>query len=265
MKSLTYASIASGSCGNCHYISSKDTSILIDAGLSGKKIETNFKNLDIEIEKIKAIFITHEHKDHILGAGILSRRYNIPIYANEKTWQSMQKDLGKIKDENMKVLESGKKLDLDEMQITSFKINHDASDPVGYKIEYKNKSASIATDTGKIDDDMKKIIKGSNLVVLESNHDVEMLKMGSYPYYLKRRVLSNIGHLSNEHAADFCVELVKSGTKQILLAHLSKENNFPELAYETVKGILKMQGIEAQRDVLLNVLKRQLPFGLCDV
>ena len=254
---LKYCSIGSGSSGNCHYVGYKDTGILIDAGLSGKRITTGLDDINVNIDKIKGIFITHEHSDHIKGAGIISRKYDIPIFANIKTWCAMRDKLGDIKDTNMKVFENDRSYSLGDIIIRPFLIPHDASDAVGYNFYAENEKMSIATDIGCITDNIKRHLYKSKLVVLESNYDDNMLMMGSYPYSLKKRVQSEVGHLSNEDAARFCVELIKEGTERILLAHLSKENNFPELAYETSKGILNQNDIVVGQDVKLDVLARE--------
>ena len=254
---LKYCSIGSGSSGNCHYIGYKDTNILVDAGLSGKRISTGLEDLNIDASKLKGIFITHEHSDHIKGAGIISRKYDIPIFANIKTWCAMKDKLGQIEDRNMKVFENDKSYSLGDLIIRPFSISHDASDAVGYNFYADNEKMSIATDIGKITDNIRRHLYKSKLVVLESNYDPNMLMMGSYPYALKKRVMSEVGHLSNEDAANFCVELIKEGTERILLAHLSKENNFPELAYETSKGILTQNDIIVGQDVKLDVLLRE--------
>ncbi|MDB8794001.1 MBL fold metallo-hydrolase [Romboutsia sp. 1001216sp1] len=254
---LKYCSIGSGSSGNCHYIEYKDTGILVDAGLSGKRITTGLDDIGINMENIKGIFITHEHSDHIKGAGIMSRKYNIPIFANVKTWCAMKDKLGNIESNNMKVFENDKTYSLGDVVIRPFSIPHDASDAVGYNFYTGNDKMSIATDIGYIDDNIRRHLYKSKLVILESNYDPNMLMMGSYPYSLKKRVMSEEGHLSNEDAAKFCVELINNGTERILLAHLSKENNFPELAYETSKSILTQNDIIVGQDVKLDVLLRE--------
>lgn len=254
--SFNYASVASGSCGNCHYLEYNDTKILIDAGLSGKKIEENLRKLDKNLENTAGILITHEHTDHIKGAGILARRYNIPIYANRNTWDCMKDKLGKLKEDNIRFFDNDIPFIIGDINIKAFSIHHDAADPVGYTLNNGITKISVATDLGHVCDNIKNNLFESKLVVLESNHDVQMLKIGSYPYYLKQRVMSNKGHLSNEDAGKFCVELVKRGTEKILLAHLSKENNFPELAFETVKGVLKEKNISIGKNLELEVLRR---------
>ena len=254
---LKYCSIGSGSSGNCHYVGYKDTNILVDAGLSGKRITTGLKDIEVDIDKVKGIFITHEHSDHIKGAGIISRKFDIPIFANIKTWRSMKDKIGDIKDINMKVFENDKTYSLGDIIIRPFSIPHDSEDAVGYNFYAgTNDKLSIATDIGQITENIRKHLYKSKLVVLESNYDPNMIMMGSYPYSLKRRVMSEEGHLSNEDAGKFCVELVKEGTERILLAHLSKENNFPELAYETSKGILAQNNIIVGQDLKLDVLSR---------
>lgn len=254
---FNYISVASGSSGNCHYVGYNKTNLLVDAGLSGKKIEENLNDLNINLKNTAGILISHEHTDHIKGAGILSRRYNIPIYANENTWSAMKDKLGKMEEKNIRLFNNNVPFAIENIQINPFSIHHDAVDPVGFTFHNGKNKISIATDLGHICDEIRKNIYNSKIVVLESNHDVEMLKMGSYPYYLKKRVLSKEGHLSNEDAGKFCIELVKKGTEKILLAHLSRENNFPELAFETVKGILKEKSIHLGGHVELNVLNRE--------
>lgn len=253
---FNYISVASGSSGNCHYVGYKNTKILVDSGLSGKKIEENLNNLNINLKNTSGILISHEHTDHIKGAGILSRRYNIPIYANENTWGAMKDKVGKVEEENIRLFTNDAAFCIEDIEIKPFSIHHDAVDPVGFTFYNGNNKISIATDLGHICDKIRKNIYSSKIVVLESNHDVEMLKMGSYPYYLKKRVLSKEGHLSNEDAGRFSVELVENGAEKILLAHLSRENNFPELAFETVKGILKEKNINLGQHVELAVLNR---------
>lgn len=254
---FSYCSIGSGSSGNCHYVGYKKTKLIIDAGLSGKKTENNLAKADIDIKGVKGILITHEHSDHIKGAGILSRKHDIPIYTNKNTWEAMKDKIGNIKEHNIKIFESNVEFEIEDVLIKPFKIDHDAAEPVGYSFYNGKEKISIATDLGCINDNIRENVFDSRLVILESNYDEQILMMGSYPYYLKRRVLSNKGHLSNEDAAKFCIELINNGTETILLAHLSKENNFPELAYETSKGILSENNIKVDKDVNLKVLLRE--------
>lgn len=253
---MKYCSIASGSSGNCHYIGYKDTNILIDAGLSGKRITKGLDEIDIDANKLNGIFVTHEHSDHIKGIGVLSRKYDLPIFVNYKTWNAIKEKIGKVKEENIKIFENDKEYAIGDMGIKPFSITHDAVDPVGFKMTDGKKAISVATDIGHVSDNIKENLLGSKLIVLESNYDKEMLLMGSYTYALKKRVMSDIGHLSNEAAAKFAVELIKNGAENLLLAHLSRENNFPALAFETSNHILTENGMKIGKDANLEVLMR---------
>ena len=254
---MNFCSLYSGSSGNSIFVGSEKAKILIDAGLPGKKIDEALKQIGQNPSELDGIFITHEHIDHIKGVGVLSRKYDIPIFANVKTWCAMKDKLGDIKDSNMKVFENDRSYSLGDLIIRPFSISHDASDAVGYNFYAENEKMSIATDIGMITDNIRRHLYKSKLVILESNYDPNMLMMGSYPYSLKKRVMSDTGHLSNEDAAKFCIDLVKEGTERILLAHLSKENNFPELAYETSKSILAQNDIIIGQDIKLDVLLRE--------
>lgn len=254
---MNYCSIGSGSSGNCHYVGYKDTNILIDAGLSGKRITNGLNEIDVDASKLNGIFVTHEHTDHIKGVGILSRKYDLPIFINYKTWLAIENKIGKVKESNINIFENEEIYAIGDMAIKPFSITHDAADPVAFNLfNEKDEKISVATDIGHISDSIRENILGSKLVVLESNYDKEMLLMGSYTYMLKKRVMSDRGHLSNESAAKFAVDLIKNGTEDILLAHLSRENNFPALAFETSNSILTENGMKIGNDVNLDVLMR---------
>jgi len=254
-----YCSIASGSSGNCHYIETEEKKILIDAGLSGKKIQEGLTSIEVDPKTLDAIFVTHEHSDHIKGVGILSRRFDLPIYANEGTWEAMRDGLGKIKEENIKIFKTNEYMQLGDLKIHPFDIYHDAKEPVGYSLYFKDKKVSVVTDTGHICDNIKTSVKDSNLFVIESNHDVNMLRMGSYPWLLKKRVESDFGHLSNETAGHFIAELCNKKNEIVLLGHLSRENNFPELAMKTVENILLENQIIKGKDIQLEMANRDTP------
>ncbi len=253
---ITYCSLASGSSGNCHYISCKGKRILVDAGLSGKRIQNRLAEIDVNPEELTEIFVTHEHHDHICGVGVLSRRFDLPIYANGKTWEAMGEKLGRIKTKNIRTFTTNQPVFLEDLKITPYPIPHDAAEPVGFSIENSGRKISITTDLGYVSEDIIQQIKDSQLVVLESNHDVDMLKAGKYPYFLKRRILSDNGHLSNEVAGNTIVELVNNNVQNILLAHLSMENNFPELAMVTVKNILDSNKISMGKDIIVDLAHR---------
>lgn len=255
---MIFCSLYSGSSGNSIFLSSGSANILIDAGLSGKSIDKALNDINVQSKDIDGIFVTHEHSDHTKGVGILSRKYNIPIYANEQTWNAMAPALGNIKDENIKIIHNGS-VSIKDLDITSFNISHDAASPCGYSIHHGNKKACIATDLGYFTSEVKNAIIDADLVLLESNHDVEMLKFGPYPYPLKRRVLSNLGHLSNEDCGNAIVSITNEKYKRIILGHLSNTNNYPDLAFETVRSILVEEKIAVNKDLELTIAKRSTP------
>ncbi|AUS98527.1 MBL fold metallo-hydrolase [Clostridium thermosuccinogenes] len=253
---IKFCSLFSGSSGNSLYIEANGTKILIDAGLSGKRIIQALNSIGEQPSEISAVLVTHEHSDHIRGVGILSRKFNIPVYANEKTWDAMGTQIGPINADNMRCFTTGKEFEIGNLCIKPFPIPHDASEPVGFNFFAENKKVTTATDIGHITKEVLESLIESDLVLLESNHDIEMLKVGPYPWPLKRRILGDRGHLSNEMAGKVAVHMAQRGTRKFLLGHLSKENNFPELAYQTVYNALSEQKIKVGSDVTLEVAMR---------
>lgn len=253
---MKFCCLSSGSSGNCQYIGTDRIKILVDSGLSGKKIESLLSSIDVKASEIDYILVTHEHIDHVKGLGVMSRRYDIPIVANEKTWVSMRNSIGNIKEKNIKVINSEKGFELGDLGVYPFRIFHDAADPVGYCFYYKNKKVSIMTDTGWVNDSIIKTIKDSSLYLIESNHDIKLLKEGPYPWYLKRRILGTKGHLSNKDAAKILTEVLTGNGEIVLLGHLSKENNKPELAYDTVKEHIEIHGLKVQENITLDLTYR---------
>ncbi len=253
---LKFCSLSSGSSGNALYIESNKTKILVDAGFSGKTIEKLLLDANILPETLDAILITHEHSDHVKGAGVLSRRYNIPILANEETWLAMLKKVGKIDDKNIIVFKNDIDFTLRDLDIHPFSTYHDSANSCGFVLNKNNKKISILTDTGIINERMKKTISGSDIYLLEANHDINMLKNGSYSYNLKKRILSVRGHLSNEDCAYTLGELLTGKQEQVILAHLSEENNTEALAYNTVNHYLTGLGLDTTRDINLTLASR---------
>jgi len=241
------AVLSSGSKGNSTYIRAGNYSVLIDAGLSGKGLEARMDALDLDPADLDALLITHEHKDHIKGVGILSRRYNLPIYANDGTWGAAEAKLGKIKPENRRVFTED--FVIGELKFSPYAVSHDASQPVGYVCYADNKKIVLATDTGIMKQEIIDKIKGADFFVLESNHDLEMLMTGKYPYFLKNRIKGSEGHLSNDDTAALLPRLVKDNYPTVVLAHLSEENNNPKVAYITVNNALKEAGLEVKKDL----------------
>jgi phosphoribosyl 1,2-cyclic phosphodiesterase len=253
---MWFCSLYSGSSGNCIYVGANRTNILIDAGLSGKSIIGALDEIGISPKDLNAILVTHEHDDHIRGVGILSRRFNIPIFANNNTWMAMKGKVGEVKEENIKFLNSDEPFEIGDIDISPFKTPHDAAESVGFSFQNKGKKVSLATDIGHVNDYIINKIEGSDILLLESNHDVEMLKFGPYLYVLKRRILSDIGHLSNDDAGTAILKLIKDKYMTVILGHLSKQNNYPELAYKTVTTALEENGVNIEKDVAIHMASR---------
>lgn len=234
---MRMCSIASGSSGNCIYVGSDNTHLLIDTGISKKKIDEGLAELGLTGDDISGILITHEHSDHIQGLGVFCRKYEVPVYATKGTLIGIQnyKSLGKMPEGLYREIRKNESFEIGDLLVKPFEISHDANEPSGFRIEKEDKSVAVATDLGKFDDYTIENLKNLNGIVLEANHDVHMLEVGPYPYYLKQRVLGNHGHLSNELSGRLLCNILHDKLKFIMLGHLSKENNFPELAYETVK------------------------------
>lgn len=253
---IKFCSLSSGSSGNCQYIETEKARILVDGGFSGKRTEELLSSIGVEPKSLDGILVTHEHIDHVKGVGVLSRRYDLPIYANSNTWLGMEKLVGKIQEKNIKVFTSEEYLDIKDITVYPINISHDALEPVGYIFFYNKVKISIITDTGWVNDNMKAKIKGSNLYLMESNHDINMLKEGSYPWPLKQRILSVKGHLSNDDAGRVLGEVLTGKEEIILLGHLSQDNNTPDLAHKTVKNILLDKGINVDKDINLGLTYR---------
>ncbi|PRR82183.1 MBL fold metallo-hydrolase [Clostridium vincentii] len=263
---MIFCSLYSGSSGNSIFVSQDNTNILIDAGLPGKKIDEALKIIGQKGKELDGIFITHEHGDHIKGVGVLSRKYDIPIYANDKTWCAMERSIGNIKESNIKIIDRRSTVEVGGLSVKSFVIPHDAIAPVGYTIASKNKIVSVATDFGIFTEEIYSNIKDSDSILLECNHDISMLKYGPYPYSLKRRILSEVGHLSNDDCGKALVNIAKCGEgKKILLGHLSKTNNHPDLAFQTVLSIMQENGLIQGEDINVLMASRHEPSGYIEL
>lgn len=238
---MKFGTIASGSSGNCLYVGNEDTHILIDAGISCKRICEGLKSFELTGNDLQGILITHEHTDHVAGLGVLSRKFHIPIYGTEKTLKCIYEmgSLGKIDKELLCPIEEGKHFSIGNLSLESFSISHDALDPVSYIAYEGDKKLGMVTDLGYYDERIVECLKDSNLLYVEANHDIHMLQVGPYPYYLKRRILSDQGHLCNEKAAELVMDVMHDRLYQVILGHLSKENNYPDLALTTVKNEVK--------------------------
>lgn len=251
---IDFTTLISGSSGNAAYLTDGKTRLLIDCGMSGKQLAEALLKFDITPNALDALLITHEHIDHTKGAGVIARRYGLPVYATSGTHRSM--DAGKIDESQIKVIDTANDFEIGTIGVKAFPIPHDAAEPTGFNFYIDNQKLSVATDIGYMPSSLFEQIKGSNAILLESNHDVNMLQFGSYPFPLKQRILSDVGHLSNENAAKTALELVKSGTEHIMLGHLSKENNHPEIAMMETYNKLTASGVNVGEDMTLQIADR---------
>ena len=247
---MDFCSIASGSSGNCIYVGSDATHLLADVGISGKRTEAGLKELDLSMRDIDGVFITHEHADHVAGLGVLGRKYNMPIYATKGTIEAIKRNssLGEIPEELFMLVSADEKIIIKDLVCNPMKISHDAAEPVAYRISHGKKKVGIITDLGTYDDYTVESLKGMDALLLEANHDVNMLQVGPYPYHLKKRILGERGHLSNEMAGQLLCSLLHEKLQAVILGHLSKENNLPELAYEAVRVEVAMDKVRREEE-----------------
>jgi phosphoribosyl 1,2-cyclic phosphodiesterase len=253
--------LASGSSGNCYYLGTPEYGILIDAGIAVRTIIKSLKEKGIDFEKIMAVLVTHDHADHIKTVGCLGEKFHIPIYATERVHNGIDRSryVSETLTQSRMTIETGQPFTVRDFRIEAFEISHDSSENVGYHITHGDCRFTIATDVGYISDTVSRYLCCANHLVIEANYDEEMLLTGNYPNFLKERVASRTGHLSNRETADFLAMHCKPHWKNIWLCHLSRENNHPELAYKTVDFRMAKEGIRVGRDVALNVLKRMTP------
>ena len=234
---LELCSIASGSSGNCICVGTDDCHVLIDAGISGKKIENGLNEFDMTATDMQGILVTHEHIDHIAGLGVMARRYHIPIYATKATIGAIKctKSVGNIDDELFHPVEAGVDFTIGDIEFEPLHISHDAADPVAYRFKNENHAMAVVTDLGTYDDALVSKLQDLDGLLLEANHDINMLQTGAYPYPLKRRIMGDSGHLSNDRSGQLLCELLHDKFGSVILGHLSKENNYEKLAYEAVR------------------------------
>ena len=261
---LKCCSLYSGSSGNSFFIQTENTKILIDAGVSCKRIEVALDSFGITPYDIDALLITHEHIDHTKSIGTLSSKFNIPIFSNLETWNALTSTLPKLSTANVNFFTNNQPFELNDLKILPFSTPHDAANPCGFNIFKDKKKISIATDLGHVSADILKSLRNSSLVMLESNYDANVLQYSSYPYLLKQRICGPKGHLENCATGQAIAHLIGSGLEQALLIHLTKENNFPELALKTVTEELQRQKFSAS-SVSLNVAPRSSPSKLFEI
>ncbi|AQY52125.1 metallo-beta-lactamase [Listeria weihenstephanensis FSL R9-0317] len=256
---LRFSILASGSSGNATLIETADQTILVDCGLSGKKIENLFSEVGRSMTDVDAILVTHEHVDHIKGLGVLARRYEVPIYANAKTWMAMEPLIGEVNSDQKFQFDMETVKSFGSLQVESFGVSHDAAEPMFYIFHSGKKKFVMITDTGYVSDRMKGHIANADAYLFESNHDVEMLRMGRYPWNVKRRILGDEGHVSNEDAGIAMSEVIGDATKRIYLGHLSKDNNMKDLARMAVSQTLAGEGIIVGEQIELFDTDPELP------
>lgn len=255
--SLTFCTLFSGSSGNAIFLGGDEGALLVDCGMSGKQILAAMGEAGLDPKTLRGLLMTHEHSDHVRGAGIMSRQLHIPIYATQGTWLGMEGAIGPVKEQNRVVITAGESFFLSGFEVAPFSIPHDANDPVGYRFYQRRHSVAVATDLGHFSRAVEDAVCGAEVVLLESNHDPDLLRGNPrYPARLKTRILGKKGHLSNEDGAGAAVRLVESGTKHLLLGHLSSENNTPDMAYRATHTALTQAGIQVGEDVSLHVAAR---------
>jgi len=243
----------SSSSGNCTYIGSAGGGILIDAGVSAKKIALALRDICVDPGRIGAVFVTHEHNDHIAGLRVFCERNYIPVFARAGTLRALQ-EAGALTANIQASVMPGGGVEVNGILVQSFRTSHDSAEPCGFQCEAENgETFAVATDTGRLTEETQAALLGSGTVLLESNHEITMVQNGPYPYFLKQRILSDEGHLSNVACAEFLPRLLQSGTGRFILAHLSRENNTPEIAYATAKAAFDMAGAKAGVDYELKV------------
>ena len=253
---LTVCPLFSGSSGNSIYVSCGGVRLLVDAGVSAARVEANLAEIGVNISQIDAILVTHEHIDHVRALGVLCRKHGLPVYANEGTWNGILHMASGIPQRCRRVFYTGEDFYIGAMSVHPFPSPHDALEPVGYTLSCQGLSCGIATDIGHIEEGWLRAVSGCQALVLEANHDVEMVERGPYPQRLKKRILSRNGHLNNADCAKALVKLAGAGTRAAFLAHLSADNNLPELAYNTVCGALTEAGYDVGGAISVSVARR---------
>jgi len=261
---LKFCSLYSGSSGNCLFVQSKNTKILVDCGTSLKKVCEGLASINSSIEEIDAILVTHEHSDHVKSLSLVSHKFDIPVFANLETWNAIPDYTTKIASHNINIFKNDRDFKLNELTIHPFSTPHEAANSCGFNIHDGKKKLSIATDLGHINKKILKQLERSSFILLESNYEPEILKVSKYPFYLKRRIAGPNGHLSNTEASQTISSLMDKDLKEVMLGHLSKENNIPELAYQTVVNEL----IENNTDIKslkLSVASRYFPSKIINI
>lgn len=261
---LKFISFGSGSSGNCYFLATPSDALLIDIGVGVRGLKKASRNYGVSLSQIHHVFVTHDHADHIKSVGSFSADYNVPVYATREVHEGINRNYcvtKKLAPEMTRFVEAGKMVTIGDFCVTPFSVPHDSSDNVGYFIEAGGTNICLITDAGHVTDEMRDYIQRARHLIIEANHDEEMVMGGPYPHFLKERILSGTGHLSNRNSAEAIVQNMNEHLQNVWLCHLSEENNHPELARKTVESILRDYGIIAGHDIQLEVLKRTTPTG----
>ena len=265
---IKFLSLASGSSGNCYYLTDGKTSILIDGGVGIRTVKKIFKEYSIDINEVKAVFVTHDHADHIKAVGHLAGKHNLPIYTTKEIHEGIQKSYcmtEKLSEQHKRFINKGEVVKVDSLEITCFAVPHDSTDNVGYCIKIGGKYFTLITDIGRITPTITQYVQNSDYLVMEANYDMTMLANGPYPTHLKERIASGNGHLCNKELARFIADNYTSRLKNLWLCHLSKDNNHPELAMKTVESALNEKKIAVGKDINVVALRRTSPTGIFNI
>lgn len=260
---MLFCPLCSGSSGNASFLEAEGRRFLIDAGLTRKRIAALLESIGVPLHTIDAVFLTHEHVDHVAGAGVLARAHHIPVYAAADCFSALPPSVGEIPAACMRVFEPDREFFCGKVRVFPFSTPHDAAHAVGYSFMAEGRKVTVMTDVGHVDDRLLTQLSGSDLVLLEANHDVDMLLAGPYPYPLKQRILSRRGHLCNEDCGRALIALHERGVRNVILGHLSRENNTPELARVTIEAMLESAGILS--DMRVSVALRDRPLGMFEI
>ena len=265
---IKFMSLGSGSSGNSYYLQAGSTSLLIDAGISPRIMKKHLKGVGVALEDIDAVFVTHDHADHIKAIGYLANDLGKPVYTTELVHQGINRNFclnGKLDSEHVRIIQKNVPVQVGECSLTAFDVPHDSTDCVGYRVEAGGVTFCLLTDVGHVTATLEEQVSQANYIVLESNHDENMLMMGNYPAYLKGRIRGPKGHLSNNTSAHLLAEHATPRLKHVWLCHLSEENNHPELARKTMESVCRSYGIVPGKDFAMDILKRKSPSELYEL
>ena len=265
---LRFISFGSGSSGNCYYLATATDGLMIDIGVGLRTLKKHCKDYGISLQSVKNLLITHDHADHIKSVGSFSGDYQVPVYTTRLVHKGINSNYciqRKVTDGMKRFIEVGETVVIGDFTVRPFAVPHDASENVGYEIEVEGVTFVIITDAGSVTDEMKETIARADYLVIEANHDEEMVENGPYPAFLKKRILSASGHMSNKVCGQLIAENMTEKLKHVWLCHLSEENNHPELARKTVEAIMRSYGIIPGKDVELDVLRRTMPTGVFEL